>query len=329
MTNNLRKFKASLVAGIILASIFVVLASSFCVNAASSGKRGTIITLERTDDENGTLSPGDPVLFTFEVTYSLVPIIPGSELLYIPPTTVHLEVSGNDYDWITATLDHSTLQMEPDKPQIVTLTVSVTPEAPYIQDHELKITATAEEKLSWASSLCDISVTVTPDFLYFVGAYAESNYAQISPPGSYKFPITIKNDATYAVKFYFETTNDIDIPNGWAITPPNSIPVSAKSEGKVYLTVTPPYEFGNHDETIGFAIDVFAEPFPASAGTMYELTKVDTLNFQVKNFGFSLVLSGASIFVLIFGIIAILVIFIIVLFLRKSKKEKTVEKKVK
>lgn len=326
MTKNLRKFKASLVGGIILASIFVVLASSFCANAASAG-RGTIIVIERTDHNNGTLRPGDPVSFTFEVTYSLVPLIPGSTpILYIPPTTVHLEVSGNDYDWITATLDRSTLQIKPGEPQTVTLTVSVTPEAPYVREHELKIDVTADPKATWEGSECDISVTVTPDFLYFVGAYAESNYAQVSPPGSYKFPITIVNDATYEVKFYFETDN---VPTGWAITPPNSVPVSAKSERKVDLTVTPPYEFGHHDETVGFTIDVYAEPFPSPGGSSYGLTKVDTLNFQVKNLGFSLVISGASLLALLIGIIAIIVIIIIVFFLRKSKKEKTVEKKVK
>jgi len=324
MKKSLRKFKASLVAGIIFASIFVLLVSSFSVNAKSGG-RGTIIKIERTDHNNGTLSPGKPVSFTFDVTYSLVPIIPITKpILYIPPTTVHLDVSGNDYPWITAVLDRSTLQMEPDKSQKVTLTVSVTPEAPYIREHELKITATADPKLTWAGSTCDISVTVTPDFLYFVGAYAESNYAQISPPGSYKFPITIKNEATYTVKFYFETNN---IPKGWAVTPPNSVPVSAKSEGKVYLTVTPPYEFGHHDETVSFTVDVYAEPFPAPSGYMYELTKVDTLNFQMKNLGFSMVISGAALSALIFGIIALLVILIIISYFRKSKKEKTVEKK--
>ncbi len=323
MTKNLRKFKASLVGLIILVSIFVMLASSFCVSAGAI-ERGTIIVIEKKGSTNLTLSPGDPVIFDFDVTYKLTPMIPGTNFLYIPPTTVHLDVTGDEEEWITATLDRSTLQMEPDEPQRVFLTVSVTPEAPYIRDHEIKIKATADPNpVNWAGSEADISVTVTPQFLYFVGAYAESNYAQVSPPGSYKFPITVVNDATYTVKFYFETN---DIPEGWAITPPNSVPVSGGSERKVDLTVTPPYDFGQHDETIGFTIDVYAEPFPAPRGDSYGLAKVDNLNFQVKNFGFSLVISGAGIF-FVFGIIAVIVIIMIVFFRYKSQNGKMLEKK--
>jgi len=325
MTKNLKKFKASFVAGIILASIFVLLASSFSVNAEKAGGRGTIIEMERTDHNNGTLSPGKPVAFTFKVTYSLVPILPNIDpILYIPPTTVHLDVIGDENDWITAVLDRSTLQIKPDEPQTVTLTVSVTPEAPYIQDHELKIIAKAEEKPSWASSTCDISVTVTPDFLYFVSASARENFYTVSPPGSYPLQIDLQNLATYSVKFYFEISN---IPKDWAVTAPNSMVVSPKSTGKVYVTVTPPYGFGHHDETIGFTVNAYAEPFPSVAGTVYEKSQIDAIGFQVRNLGFSLVISGAALSGLIFGIIALLVILIIISYFRKSKKEKTVEKK--
>jgi len=329
MTKNLKKFKASFVAGIILASIFVLLASSFSVNAEKAGGRGTIIRMERTDHNNQTVNPSKPVSFTFKVTYELMPIIPGMEpILYLPYTTVQLSVmQGGDEPWITAALDYYTLQMEPGEShsQIVTLTVSVTPEAPYIKAHEIKIEAKAQQKGMWAESTHVVSVLVYPEFLYFVNAYSTEKQVQISPSGSpYKFPITLVNDASYEVKFYFEINN---VPTGWAIAPPDTMTVFAKSKENAYFSIISPYEFGQHIETVSFEIDVYAEPYPTSGTAIYEKAKISTLPFTAANLGFSLVLTGAALFGIIFVIIALLVIFIIISFLRKSKKEKTVEKK--
>ena len=326
MTKNLKKFKASLIGLIILASIFVMLASSSSVSAEESGSgfRGTIVVIEQQGSPNLTLFPGNPVIFDFEVTYSLVPIISGiGELTYIPPTVVHLDVTGDEEDWITATLDRSTLQMRPDISQKVSLTVSVTPEAPYIKDHELKITVKADPSpILWRESESDIFVTVTPQFLYFLDANKEVDVAVIGPGETYSFPILLDNDASYAVKYHFQVE---DMPKDWVISQPDSKTVEANSEARVLLKVISPYDFGYHDQTIGFNVEVYAAPQPSAAG--FEEEYVDTLSFTVRNRGISLAFTGAGVFVFIFGIIAAIVLIMLFLFYYKVKKEKVVDKK--
>jgi len=335
MAKNLRKFKASFVGLIILASIFVMIASSFPVSAAAI-ERGTIIVIEQKGNTNLTLFPGNPVIFDFDVTYSLTPFLGGSGILYIPPTTVHLDVTGDEEDWIAATPDRSTLQMKPDEPQRVTLTVSVTPEAPYIRKHEIKITATADAgRINWAPSTSDIIVTVTPEFLYYLDADKEVDVAVIGPGETYSFPILLDNDASYGVKYHFEVE---DMPKDWVISQPDSKTVSPKSEARVLLKVISPYDFGYHDQQVGFNVKVYAAPQPSAAG--FEEEYVDTLSFTVRNRGFSLAFTGAGVFVFLFVIIAVIVV--IMFFLRykpqigkpseekkTSEKKKTLEKKKK
>ena len=106
------------------------------------------------------------------------------------------------------------------------MTVGVTPDAPYLKLHNIIIKAAAEKNSIWAASENELTVTIYPEFLYFVSATTELNYAEVSPPGTHKFPVTAVNDASYVVKYYFEAKN---VPKGWVVSAPNSLSVNAKS----------------------------------------------------------------------------------------------------
>ena len=319
MTKNLKKCKARVIAGIILVSFFVLFTCSSCENV-SAGSDIFKTSIEMRYEGAGSVNPEAAAIFNITLDYKLMgPFSTGEiELLYFPPTVVKLEIIEGDEDWITPSLAQSTITITPDEDREVMLTVAITPEAPYLKSHNIIIRATAEKNSIWTASENELTVTIYPEFLYFVSATTELNYAEVGPPGTHKFPVTVVNDASYVVKYYFEAKN---IPKNWVVSAPNSLTVNAKSREKAMISVTPPYDFGYHDEIAAFTVDVYAEPFPTTQG--YEREQVDSLNFQIKNRGFSTAFSGAGIFVFIFGIIAILVLIMIFFFYFQRRKKKS------
>lgn len=319
MTENLKKFKVSFIAGIILVSFFVLFTCSSCENV--SAKSDIFKTsIEMRYEGNGSLNPEAAAAFNIILDYNLLgPWNTGeNELLYFPPTIVILKIIEGDEDWITSSLAQSRITITPDESRQVTLTVGITPEAPYLKLHNIIIEATAEKNSIWAESKNELTVTIYPEFLYYVDANKEVGVADIGPGETYSFPIILDNDASYAVRYHFEIKN---MPENWVISQPDSKTVGGKSEARVMVKVISPYDFGYHDEIIGFIVDVYAEPFPSTIGFTEE--KVDSLSFTLRNRGFSTAFSGAGIFVFIFGIIAILLLTMIFFFYFQRRKKKS------
>lgn len=319
MIKNSNVLKSVFVVGLIMLSGFTVFIPANA-SAQLPFKFNSYLTIEEVGQTNGTLSPAKPAKFDFKITYNLAPPTPVLERAYIPPTTVKLDINGDEPSWVTATLNKNELEMRPGQgeAQQVTLTVSVTEEAPYTQERELTLVAQTEEKPLWKQSTKTASIVYTPDFLYFVSASSEKSYAQTSPPGSYDFPVTVTNRGTYSVRFDFETRN---VPDGWSVTPPNSLTVPPAEKGEnqreAMVTVTPPYQFGYHDEMGSFSVDVYTTPFPIGTGR----TKIDSLNFQVRNRGFSTAPNGGGAFILGTSAVTIVVLIGAAFYIIQKKKK--------
>lgn len=310
MKADFRKLKVSLVFAILLSVVLMAVAGLNNEDTASAQLNlfDTTIELER-DTGNATISPGDPAVFELTVDYDFVAdFVPA--WAFKGSTNVQLEIIEGNEEWVTPTLSKRTFPIEPGEEKKVTLTVDITPEAPYLQNHNIIIRATAEEKLIFQEAVGEISLTINPEFLYFVDANSLSNYAEVTPGETHEFKVNIVNDASYTVKYYFKTQG---VQADWVVSAPDSLTVGPKSKEQVTVSVAPPYDFGYHDEIEDFQVEVTAAPFPSAGG--YDEKTVDTLNFQVKNRGFSSSASGGGILIIAGIIIAVIVVVLLVLFM--------------
>lgn len=305
MKPNFRKIKVSLVFAILL-SVVVIAAA----NSTSAQIFDTRIEISEVSGANGSLSPGNPVEFKLKVDYSLVI----NTNNYIGSTNVQLEIIEGNEEWVTPTLSRRNFGIKPGESEEIALTVSITPDSPYLKSHNLIIRATAEAKAPlYQEAVGEYTVSIFPEFLYFVDANSLSNYAEVTPGETHKFPVNVVNDASYTVKYFFETQS---VPKEWVVSAPDSLTVGPKSKEQVTISVAPPYDFGYHDEIEDFKVKVTAMPFPAAGG--YEKQEVDTLNFQVKNRGFSSSASGGGLLIIIGIIIAVVVILFLVFMIVKT-----------
>ncbi len=321
MKKSFKAIQMSIVFMIVLSSVFAIVNVSSQKSSTASAQiipqLPVILSLDREGNESLFVDPANPGQIAIVVSYSLQAPVDVLEKFYMPPTTVTLSVQGDEEDWITVTLDKNELEMFNDDSQKVTLNIAVTEAAPYTQQRKITLSATAEGKTLWKEVTKTLDITYTPNFLYFVSAESKASYFETSPQEPISIPITIKNSATYGVKFDFSMDNR---PDGWTITAPNPIEVSSSQKGEnvqeTLLSVTPPYDFGYHDEIASFSVKVYAKPFPI--GEDYIL--IDTLNFEVQSRGFSLSPSGYGIIMMILPIIIILLLIFVVLYNKNKKK---------
>lgn len=331
MKKSFKAIQMSVIFMIAFASLFAIInVSSEDTNTASAQiipQLPAYIKLERIvasgENESILVDPENPGYATIKITYRLEAPINFIENFYMPPTTVTLSVQGDDENWIEVILDKNELEMYPttendDKSEQIGITIVVNEEAPYIQTRKITISAIAEGKTLWKSDTKTIDITYQTDFVYFVSSNTDKNFYETTPQEPLSIPINLINTATYDVKFDFKI--DREAPKGWAITPPNTRRVASSQRGEnvqdVLLSVTPPYDFGYHDEIASLTIDVYAKPFPSGP----DYIKVDSLNFQVQSRGFSFSPSGVGIFVMIIPILLIVLLIFAIFYLNYKKK---------
>jgi len=151
MKPDFRKLKVSLIFAILFSSILITVAildkDSETASAQLFGGFGkTNIEMEATG--NGTLNPERQAIFDITVEYELMaPADIGEKVLYFPPTKAKLEVKEGDTEWLTASLSRRTFTITPEKQETVRLTVDITPEAPYLEQHIITLEAIAFKKL--------------------------------------------------------------------------------------------------------------------------------------------------------------------------------------
>lgn len=325
MKAEFRKLKVSLVFAILLSVAFIGIVNLNDEGTASAVIIDTRVILERKTNEwprNSTLVPGEPKSFPFTVKYTASPLgAEGNLFNNIYQTTLQVEITGADENWITVIPSERTIDMRAGDSRDLILEIDVTREAPYLESHGIDLKVTAEKKSLFQEAMASQSFSIIPDFLFFLDARAENNYAEITPGEIYRFPVEVVNDGAYPVKYFFETKG---IPERWVVSQPDSLLVGGKSRETVIVSVASPYEFGYYDEIIDFTVDVSAVPFPQTRG--FQRQEIDTLNFQVKNRGFSASPSGYGLFVMM-GVVVLLIVVILLVFMFSNifKKKKITE----
>lgn len=317
MKADFRKLKVSLVFAILLSVVFVAIASfDNDSNASADSIVYTRVNFElKNEPKNNTLRPGEVATWVYRLSYTSDPVIgEGGIINSFYRTTVQIEIVEGNEEWITITPSQSTINMKPGDERDLNVKISLTDDAPYLKSHNVRLKATAVGTSLFSEAFAEQTITILPEFLYFVDANSVTNYAEVTPGETHKFSVNIVNDASNkAVKYFFETTG---VPEDWVVSAPDSLIVSPKSKEQVTVSVAPPYDFGYHDEIEDFQIKVTAMPFPSAEG--YERQEVDTLNFQVKNRGFSSSASGGGILILIGIVVAVIVILFLVFMFVKS-----------
>ncbi|MFO7756860.1 MAG: hypothetical protein R6V26_00010 [Roseovarius sp.] len=315
MKADFRKIKVSLVFAILLSVVFVAVANINDNTASADNIVYTRVNFELDKEPaNNTISPGEVKTWDFTVSYTADPATGGGSFLNkYYRTTLQIEIVEGDKEWITITPSQSTINTKPDDSVKLNVKVSLTVDAPYLESHNIRIRATALGTNLFAEAFAEQTITIVPEFLYFVDANSLSNYAEVTPGETHSFPVNVVNDASYTVKYFFDTQS---VPKDWVVSAPDSLTVGPKSKEQVKISVAPPYDFGYYDEIEDFQVKVTAMPFPAAAG--YEKQEVDTLNFQVKNRGFSASASGGGILIMVGIIVAVIVILFLVFMILKS-----------
>ncbi len=316
MKADFRKLKVSLVFAILLSVVFMTVASLDNDSTASAAGIYTRVNFElKNEPNNNTLSPGEVSTWEYTVSYEADPWWNFANVLKnIYKTTLQIEVIEGTEDWLTVTPSPSTLNIKPNEERTVNVKVSLTDDAPYLKPHNIRLKATAIGTSGFEESFAEQTITILPEFLYFVDATSVSNYAEVNPGETHNFKVDVDNNAANkAVKFYFDTTG---VPEEWVVSAPDSLIVSPNSKEQVTVSVAPPYDFGYYDEIENFQIKVSAMPFPVSEG--YEKQEIDDLNFQVRNRGFSASASGGGILIMVGIIVAVIVILFLVFMIVKT-----------
>jgi hypothetical protein len=315
MKPNFRKIKVSLVFAILLSVVFMAVAGLNNEDTASAVY--TRVDFELDTDDNNSIAPGEVRTWQYEVSYEADPsisVIDPASINNIYKTTLQIEVIEGKEDWVTVTPSPSTLNIKPNEKRTVSVKVSLTDDAPYLKPHNIRLKATAIGAGMFEESFAEQTITIVPEFLYFVDATSVTNYAELNPGETHEFKVNVDNNAANkAVKFYFDTTG---VPEDWVVSSPDSIIIPANSKEQVTVSVAPPYDFGYYDEIEEFQVKVSAMPFPVAEG--YEKQEVDALNFQVRNRGFSASASGGGLLIIIGIIIAVIVILFLVFMILKT-----------
>jgi hypothetical protein len=135
------------------------------------------------------------------------------------------------------------------------------------------------------------TVQFTPNYRPIIDATPRVTYADTNPGKSIEIPIDLTNLGNADTEFVIKMNN---VPNGWiASITPNKIVQSAANGGNpkatVILSVTPPYGFGYHDDTVKIELSIYGQYYAGAGSTNATILKtgVYTPSVTIKSRGFS------------------------------------------
>ncbi len=173
---------------------------------------------------------------------------------------------------------------------------------------KLVIEMTASAPINRVKSVTkEAEISFTPTFLPIIDVLPKSTFKEVGPGEVAFFELELENLGNAETEFLFSIT---DIPEGWIASIPSNIKVGSQFSGgnpkkTIQLTVTPPYNFGYHNELVTIKISAKGRYFAGSDVGILE-TEIPEIIFTMRNRGFST--PGFEIAIL-FG--AIIIIFVL------------------
>jgi len=282
MTKHLKAVKASIIMGILLISAIAVFSAPASAREKLAREKlftfNSFITLSYDEEDlNQPIKANTAVTVPLEIGYytdveipnflMLLPFTIRNTIIFgspMPQQSLHLKII-NKPDWANiyfTTPDHDVdfrLKDEEPFPIDAALIISPLREAPS-EPFNIQFSIEVEERGHVKGKIMNYNINFQPAYIPEIVVTAERPSRMVGPREEVNVNIRIKNNANYWTIVRHEM---IDVPAAWSpIINPSKVEIPPGGEETVVLSVTPPYNFGWHDETEVIQIDFKPEPSP-------------------------------------------------------------------
>lgn len=320
---KLKNVKVSLVAGILLASLFL----SIVPTASAQGSFVGLSSLARVTWGNETKEPIVPrqelaqldLMVEYEVTKGW--FLAGLIYNFYIGRQVNIKLDILDSpSWASVSLSQGTLTTS--VPQDISdirdlktqITISVDPDAPAFAQGNIRIKATVEKVGPIQGYEQTFDLPFQPDYLPLVSnELPETNTKRIGPMDTAVFPIELKNLGNARTKVFLEVTH---VPEDWIAVVTDSVILDEgeESTATAYLTVKPPKSFGYHDDDASIRVKIT----PTYADDTTLQGNAETVTVVVESRGVSVI--GIEVILPIIALIIILIVAAFMLYKRYREK---------
>jgi len=319
MTKHLRTVKTSLIMGILFFSAIAALSTPASAREYIVTFNSFITLAYESEDLNQPIDINKAVTVPLEIGYytdvqipnflMLLPFTLRNTMIYgspMPQQSVHLKVL-NSPDWANiyfSTPDHDVdipgKDEEPFKIQ-VNLIISPLREAPS-EPFNIEFSIEVEKRGRVMGKTMNYNVNFQPAYVPEIGVTVDRPSRMVGPREEVNVNIKIKNNANYWTIVRHEM---IDVPDDWSpIINPTKIEISPGGEETITLSVTPPYNFGWHDETKVIQIDFTPEASPGGGEpgpSVQVYLRFNNRGFSTPGFETAFLFIAISLFMILFA----------------------------
>jgi len=318
MTKNFKTVEASIVMGILLASVFTAI--------VPTTSAGILVNLSSYVDVswggNETTKPivprGEMRQLTLNLRYGVNRGALPSQLLFMlyqgRQVNIKLETLETP-TWCTATLKSGTITTvvsSEEKELSTVLTLRVDENAPAFGAGYVKIKASVYKIGAIDGYSQEFTLEFTPAYLPMINAQLpDGNTKNIGPMDTAVFPIEISNMGNARTTVFFKIEN---VPKDWiaVVTDEITLDEGKGSKGIAYLTIKPPKGFGYHYDEQSIIVTMT----PARAEDLTNQGESKTVTVIVESRGFS---TPGFESVLFIG--ALLAVVVLLMMARRIKKK--------
>ncbi len=314
---NLKKLKKSLILSFLLIILFI--SSASISKALEPPYRASVtIELEWADEYPTTpIAPRDEIaILELKVTMNIITGASfGAGVLegYLKSSAVIDLIIIDHPSWCSVTLNQTLLETNISEKEeaFCTLYIHIDENAPAYEEGIIKFRVNISDLGLIKGDSKIFNLSFKPSFYPIIKTNLPEITKRIDPTSNAVFPIEIENYGNAETKVLFDI---LEIPEGWTATVTDSLIVAKEkgSEETAYLTVYPSRNFGYHYSEALISVKMT----PAFAENINITGKPVYANFIIQNRGFSPI--GIEIYSIFFVIIAI-VIYAIILFIKKRK----------
>lgn len=298
MKKTLRTVKAGIVMGILLVSIF----AAFIPSVSAAGVISCQVTLKvepvTPEDLNQLVEIKKPVKIPIKVTYLVTGLFADVAIPIFSSKVTVASISLSVVDtpsWVSASIEPNVVIPEikiGGASDTAILSVSFNEMAPGRFDVPITIKMEAQRidgvLFFIEGKTYTGTITVTPQFVPIIDVTPRTNFKEVSPGELVEFPIDLENLGNDITEFIFKIG---DLPEGWVASMPANKKVDSAVTGgnpkaTVTLSVTPPYNFGYHDETKVIKVYVKGQYYAKTTDEVLETEEYE-LSLQIRNRGFS------------------------------------------
>lgn len=301
MTKHLRTFKASIVMGILLLSIFAVFMPSGSAGIILPLKSQANLQLEpvNAEDLNKFVRPLEPMVISIRINYLVSGIFQRQAIKWLAgrvPVSVGLSVVTEDLpQWASATVEPNSINIDIEEGGSIfskeaRLTVSFKEGIPArgLVTVKIKMKAAAVKSILHMIEETEYigTISIVPEFMPLIDATPRITYAEVSPGQPATIPIDCENLGNAMTEFTFKI---VSVPDSWVASIPANAFIASSAEGKdpkdtINLLITPPFGFGYHNELEDITISIKGRYFGPSAEPLETTEYFHTISVRSRGF---------------------------------------------